>query len=479
MNKLFKIFTALVLLLVLSQCKKDEEPISSPNYWIRLLVLNEVTGLPISGAQLQLLEGGASVTTQTDGKAVFNQNNLKAVKAEITDSTAFSVSIQHPDFLPRELTVALGESTVKMTPRPVVKDPDTLNYSYKMPDLLSDGLEVANWNDVGLDTLKIQQLMEKIEIQGYKQLHSILIYKGGRLVLEEYYFGNNDTINFEGGVIRDKSPAPIQWTREDKHYIASVNKALTSTLTGIALEKKGLTTDALLKDYLPEYAGYFENDSKKAGVTFHHALNMTLGFQWDEWGSNDLVQLWKSDDFADFLFNRTNKGPGSEWFYNSASPNVILKGLENMVGEPIREWAHTNFYERLGITDYKWQNQPGGYPEGAARMYMRPRDMLKVGITYLNNGKWNGEQVIPASWVEKCMNVQEITNAGNYSHFFWIRELKGVTYLSADGDGGNYINIFPDQDMVIVMTQGNYLEHPLYVNQANDMMGNYILPAIK
>ena len=58
-------------------------------------------------------------------------------------------------------------------------------------------------------------------------------------------------------------------------------------------------------------------------------------------------------------------------------------------------------------------------------------------------------------------------------------ELNGVNYLSADGDGGQYINIFPEQNMVIVMTQGNYSEWPLYVNQANDMMGNFILPAVK
>jgi CubicO group peptidase (beta-lactamase class C family) len=157
----------------------------------------------------------------------------------------------------------------------------------------------------------------------------------------------------------------------------------------------------------------------------------------------------------------------------------VLKALENIVDEPIRGWAHTNFYARLGITDYEWQRQPDGYPEGAARMFIRPRDMLKVGVTYLNNGKWNGEQVIPESWVQKCMEVQEVTASGKYSHYFWIRELKGLTYLSADGDGGNFINIFPEENMVIVFTQGNYLQWPLYVNQANDIMGNYIIPAIQ
>ena len=121
---------------------------------------------------------------------------------------------------------------------------------------------------------------------------------------------------------------------------------------------------------------------------------------------------------------------------------------------------------------------PSLLPDGTIRMHMRPRDMLKVGITYLNKGVWGDEQVIPEEWVEEVSKVQVKGFAGDYSYFFWMRRLNGVNYLSADGDGGQYINVFPDQNMVIVMTQGNYLGWPLYVNQADDMMGNYILPAV-
>ena len=143
----------------------------------------------------------------------------------------------------------------------------------------------------------------------------------------------------------------------------------------------------------------------------------------------------------------------------------------------IRNYADTHFYSKLGITDYDWQSQPDGYPEGGARMYMRPRDMLKVGITYLQDGVWNGEQVIPTNWVDEVSQVQVAGSAGDYSYYFWHRTLDGVDYLSADGDGGQYINIFPEENMVIVMTQGNYLGWPLYVNQADNMM-SYILPAV-
>ncbi len=472
MLKFFRFFSAISVLLILGNCdQSDNEGIHYP---LEFLVLDGTTGLPVKDAEVQLLEDGPAATTEAHGIAGFNESDLVGSEVQsISDSVAYAFSIRHPNFQIRELNATLGKVTVILMPD------STGKYNYQKPVQLDDGLSVATLVDVGFDTSLVQKMMVKIAKPGYKDVHSILIYKDDKLVLEEYYFGNNDTIQFENGVIRDRKPAHIWWSRKEKHYIASVNKALTSTLTGIALDSKGLTTAAYLKDYLPDYASYFENDANKSAVTFHHALNMTLGFKWDEWGSNDLVQLWKSNDFAAFLLNRTNKGPGSEWYYNSASPNVILKSLETMVGEPIRPWAHTHFYSRLGITDYKWQSQPDGYPEGAARMYLRSRDLLKIGVTYLNNGRWNGEQIIPEAWVAKCLQVQQNTASGNYSHFFWLRQLKGITFLSADGDGGNFINIFPDQNMVIVFTQGNYLQWPLYVNQANDMMGNYIIPALQ
>ena len=470
--KLRSILAVSIFSLSLCCCTSDETV--APDYQLEFLIVDGTTGLPVKGAKIKVLDGGKTVTTKKNGTAGFTEKDLaQALIQTITDSVAYAFSIVHPDFRPREINATLGIKTIKLLPD------STGTYIYQKPVQFDDGLDVGTLTQGGFDTVQINNLMRKIAQPGYRDLHSILIYKDGHLVLEEYYYGNHDTINFEGGILRDKRPAPIWWNRNEKHYIASVNKALTATITGIVLDKYEISTDAYLKDYLPDYTSYFNGNAHKSSVTFHHALNMTLGFQWDEWAGPDLRLLWESDDFADFLLSRNNNGPNKVWYYNSASPNVILKCLENIVDEPIRTWAHTNFYEKLGITDYKWQSQPDGYPEGAARMYLRPRDMLKIGITYLNNGKWKGEQVIPESWVEKCMQVQQTTSSGLYSYFFWIRQLNEINYLSADGDGGNFINIFPDQNMVIVFTQGNYLQWPLYVNQANDMMGNYIFPALE
>jgi CubicO group peptidase (beta-lactamase class C family) len=303
------------------------------------------------------------------------------------------------------------------------------------------------------------------------------VYKDGFLVLEEYFAGNDDFIHFENGILRDRSRERVQWSRNDKHYVASVNKSLTATVAGIALDRFQVPLNQPIASLLPGKSELFSTENK-ANVTLQHVLTMQLGFEWNEWESNDLALMWKSGDFTEFLLSRDNDGPGITWRYNSAAPNMLLRALENLVQEPIRTWADREFYARLGITDYRWESQPDGYPEGSARMYLRPRDMLKIGMCYLDGGVWNGQQIIPAQWVDAVSKVQARSDAGDYSYYFWIRNLKGLRYVSAQGDGGQYINIFPDQDMVIVMTQGNYLEWPFYADQADDIMANYIFSAM-
>ncbi|MDB2409551.1 serine hydrolase [Pseudomonadales bacterium] len=439
------------------------------NFIAGQIVESLFTNAPIVDAEVTLLFNDTTVQTDADGRYHF------AVREALPfTENLLAASVSAEGYRPREINIGLNnESAIEL------KEQNA--YQYFSPVQLDDGLETAALSDKNINADLINQLMQKVvqqdESLGYRQIHSLLIYKDGALVLEEYNIGNNDFIDFENNITRVTSRPDKQWGRTDKHYIASVNKALTSTVTGLALEAYDLEVDDKISTLLPEKASFF-TDPNKAAVSIKHMLTMQLGFTWNEWASNDLSLLWQSNDFTEFLLNRDNAGPETEWVYNSASPNMLLRGLDNTVDGGIRDWAHNNFYSKLGITDYDWISQPDGIPEGGARMHMRPRDMLKVGITYLNNGVWDGEQVIPAQWVEDVSTVQVASFAGDYSYYFWHRTIGDVSYISADGDGGQYINIFPDQNMVIVMTQGNYGEFQLYSDQAKEIMEDYILPAV-
>ncbi|UXP32733.1 serine hydrolase [Reichenbachiella agarivorans] len=451
----------LLLTLLFPQCQEESGSQLSGQ------VIDAYTSTPLMDVQIILLENNAITTTNEKGNFGFSEMDLAALPNKVV-----GLQLSMEGYRPLEINATIDENNaIKLSPA------DIPVYYYHQPVQLSDGIPTGTIQDINMDQQLIQNMMDNLVRDKYKEIHSLLVYKDDMLVLEEYYYGNNDTIDFEHGVVVDRQPAPIQWSREDKHYVASANKALTGTIAGMVLAQEGISSDEAISQYLPDYASYF-TDPNKAQVTLHHCLNMTAGFQWDEWSGNDLKDLWKSQDFAGFVLSRNNMSPDSEWRYNSALPNLTLRALSNILDQDIRDWADENFYQALGITDYKWQSQPDGIPEGSARMYLRPRDMLKIGITLLNDGQWSGQQIIPQAWVAKCMEVQENTDSGDYSHGFWLRELDGIKYLSAEGDGGNFINVFPEQNMVIVMTQGNYLKWPIYVDQMDDMMKNYIFPAV-
>ena len=435
---------------------------------------------PIADALVKLIQSDGEVTTTSTVTDPEGQFTLVLTDDSDIDPEFLAVSVSAAGFRQKEINVSVdGGNPI------AVSSNDVFNYS--RPVQLDDGINIGDLYESGLNAERIEKLLDRTLLQspvptsfaeGYKELHSLLIYIDGALVVEEYYSGNNDFIDFEGGIVRRRgNPEKLEWSRTDKHYIASVNKSLTASIAGMVLSDYGVSVDAPIATYLPEKNAFFA-DPNKAALSIHDMMTMQLGFVWNEWSNTDLAQLWASDDFTDFLLSRDNNGPRSGWAYNSASPNMLLRGLESIVQGSIRDWADSNFYSKLGITDYDWQSQPGGLPEGAARMHMRPRDMLKIGITYLNNGVWNNEQVIPAQWVEEISKIQVKSFAGDYSYFFWIRELDGISYISADGDGGQYINIFPEHNMVVVMTQGNYLAFPVYVDQADDIMSNFIFPAL-
>ena len=349
-----------------------------------------------------------------------------------------------------------------------------IGYKIVMPSIDSP-FDIAEPEAVGLSAEKVNQLVKDIQQGKFQQIHALLVYKQGKLVVEEYFPGNDDFIEFENQVTRNRSRAEKRWQADDLHYVASINKAMTSLLTGMVLHENAIDVNAKIYPFLPpHYQTYFQSAQLKS-LSFRHLLQMELGINWDEWGGDDLKQLWQQDDFIPYLTAKPAQGPGTKWTYNSASSNLLLTILNHITGD-IRAYAHRNLYAKLDMAreDYRWESQPTGIPEGAARLYMKPRDMMKIGVMLLNDGRWQGEQIVPEEWVAK-LHSEKAPHNKEYSLGFWLYKLDGRPYLSANGDGGQYINLFEDEGLVVVMTQGNYLEHPLYYDQATEIMANYLL----
>jgi hypothetical protein len=390
--------------------------------------------------------------------------------------TTFAVACENAAYKTREVNVVdSGVNEIRLVPSA------STTYYYFPPVQLDDGIVTGTLKAASVNQTLMEaagtKVLNKVNCH---EIHSILVCRDNKLIFEEYFVGNSDTINFENNIARVTGPQ-VQWTRTMKHYVASATKAITSTVVGMALDKTGLTTDEKVSQFFPTYSTLFSG--RKANITIKHCLNMQSGLNWNEWTdpiTSDLSKMWKSQDFVDFVFSHDGRSdPGTEWVYCSGLPNVELRLVQTMLGDSTTKFIRQNLLEPLGISDINWEMQPGRVsPEGAARMFIRPRDMLKWGLTCLNGGKWAGKQIIPAAWLTTCSNVQA---NGNYSYHFWVKTYtygtKTAKQYSAEGDGGNYVCIFPTLNMVVVFTGGLYLD-PSYDPQIKDMLENYILPAV-
>lgn len=338
-------------------------------------------------------------------------------------------------------------------------------------------IQAADTCSAAIDQTKLDALVSHLSsahaAKRYKEVHSLIVHAKGQTLAEAYFYGNTDAIDFEGG-IRRVAGEPKRWGPDDKHYVASVTKGVTALLTGIALAQLNLRASEPVAVLFAENAA-LRHPRWPSALTIEHLLTMQAGFVWDEWTGYDLVQLWQSSNFASYLLNKEHTGEGQRWSYNSALPNLLLKGLQNGLDVSLDTWADQYFFKPLGIVDYQWAKQPDGTPEGSARLHLRPQDMLKIGLLLLNNGRVGDNQLVPEVWIRQMMAVQVEGPAGKYGYFVWPRRIAGHDYVAFEGDGGQYINVFPKFQLVIVMTQGNYLQWPFYREQAESVMAEILL----
>lgn len=370
------------------------------------------------------------------------------------------------------------------------QDPSTL-YTYKSPEDINDGLEVCSLEEVNIDQALIEKGVNDISRGKYGEVHSILIYKDGKLVLEEYFDGYKykwDGPNYNGDW--------VVWTRSTLHVLQSVTKSITSACIGIAIDEGFIqSVDQSIFDYLPEYQ-HLNTDGKEK-ITIEHLLTMTSGLKWDEWGApntsvdNDAIGLWFYDKGPiSFVLERPLAyEPGTRFTYNGGGMDVLGEIIKNATKMDLDEFYRDYLLDPLGIDYFDWYGRfENGVFDAASGLKITPRDMIKIGVTYLNNGVWNGKQIISKEWVKKSattfsgntrINIPgEDSGRIGYSYSWWTKQYsdsaKTINMFWAGGYGGQKIMIFPEINTVVVFTGGNWTSEV----QTFKFLKKYVLPAI-
>jgi CubicO group peptidase (beta-lactamase class C family) len=276
--------------------------------------------------------------------------------------------------------------------------------------------------------------------------------------------------------------------------LSSATKSFTSALIGVAIERGYLgSEDDYIIEYLPEYA-HLLTDGKET-IKIKHLLGMCSGLEWNESNfptvldpESDLIKAsLVGDPFAYVLSKPLVNEPGEVFNYNSWGFMTLGKIVLNASGMLVEDFAREYLLGPLGVTDFVWTG--GEMAETSGGLYIRPRDLLKFGVMYLNGGTWQGNQIVPADWVNESTDIRisfDPDQNNGYGYGWWTRThlLYGNDYLTksmkafhAGGWGGQFLFVFPEYEMVVAMNGGNYsipsAQYPNY-----DMLSRYILPSL-
>jgi CubicO group peptidase (beta-lactamase class C family) len=347
--------------------------------------------------------------------------------------------------------------------------PDGAVYGYQPPRDLADGIAVGDLAAAGLETSLADRIVRGAVDGTYADLHSVLVYRRGRLVLEEYFYDQD---------------------HGRPHQIRSATKSVVSALVGIAIDQGALAGEQERVLHRLPYAALANPHPQKQALTLGDLLTHRTGLACDDWDGDspgNETRVYESDDWVKFFLDLPVAAErGTTARYCSAGVATAGRMVERATGEPLPAYAQRVLWDPLGIRadDVRWDFTLSDENAGTfAQLYLRPRDMLKLGILYQQEGRWNGRQVISADWVRRSTAAHARIGDEPYGYFWWHKWLsvptpagpRRVDMIVATGNGGQKIYLVPSLDLVAVFTAGAYNADD---TPPNAIMANVLLPAL-
>jgi len=360
------------------------------------------------------------------------------------------------------------------------------HYTYTVPEQTGDGWATDSLAGVGMDPAPLVELMNRLADTEDHEVHSLLIVKDGRLVFEEYFPGeifNNLRYTGEWG-----------YDRDDPHNLCSVAKSFTSALVGIAIDRGMIASvDEKVFDFFPEHADLLDYDPLRAELTIEDLLTMRSGIDWDDETyyyddpRNDLNRMFSARNPVRFILSKDIvRTPGTAFQYANCN-SVLLGDIVRRVSEQrLDEFSGDYLFSKIGVDDYEWQLIRSNIIAAHGDLQLRPRDMARFGLLFLNGGTWDGRQVISPEWIELSTGQHVALDAWSvhrdedgYAYHWWRwANIYGVEFEAymAQGWGEQRIIVWPQANMVIVATGGNFFSDPPVPIQS--ILVDHILPAV-
>ena len=324
-------------------------------------------------------------------------------------------------------------------------------------------------------------MREAVRTDAFKKIGSILVARHGKLVFEDYLDGSASTL-------RD--------TR-------SATKSVTSILIGIAIDKGLLSgVDAKVMSFFPDKQPVKNPDPRKERITVEDFLTMSSLLECDDnnqFSTGNEERMYLTEDYVKFTLDLPIKGfpswdtkpedspYGRSFCYCTAGTATLGGVLERATRIKVPEFADKYLFGPLGITNTQWQPTPSGLVMTGGGLRMNSRDLLKLGQLYLDKGVWKGTQVVSREWVENSTRPHarvgdtDYVKDTEYGYLWWLKSFgtKGKQLRSFNmlGNGGNKVSVFPDLDMVAVLTSSFFNNRAAH-QQTDQLLSEYVLGAV-
>ncbi|HWT12667.1 MAG TPA: serine hydrolase [Allosphingosinicella sp.] len=347
-------------------------------------------------------------------------------------------------------------------------------YVYRPPPPLDDGWPTATLAEAGIDRPAIERLVQSIlerpmDSADAPQIHALLIARGGRLVLEEYFHG---------------------FSRDRLHNTRSAAKSVTAVTIGAAI-RDGAPLSLSSPVYQVMNGGAFPPDTEpaKRSMTLEHLLTMSSGYFCDDTNEeapgNEETMTNQAEEPDWHLFTLRvplATPPGENSVYCSASPNLALGMLGAATGESPLYAFDRLVAEPMRIGRYSWGLDPLGRPYGGGGVELLPRDFLKFGQLMLNGGTWDGRRILDPAFVAAATAPRYRLRNVRYGYLWWVEDYpykdRTVRSFSARGAGGQWVTVVPELDLVVTVMAGNYFSN-VQRTYTSVIVPRSVLPAVR
>lgn len=321
---------------------------------------------------------------------------------------------------------------------------------------LSTKIEV-DWSqsipkEEGFDVKSVKELLEAAK--SVTRLRSLLVSKNGKLVIERYFSRRND-------------PRP--------QHMQSVTKSISSILMGVAIDKNYIKSEnETIDNYFPDY--FLKNPNKgKQNITIKQLLTMTsgLGFvdnaAWSKYkniksGSDPGAwkAYWLTDNHPIYALSHDLVQTDDEqvFLYSTPACDLLTSIISKASGMSVKQFADKYLFGPLGISNYHWYRDASDNYYGGHGLFLRPRALAKIGQMMLDDGEFNGRQIVSQEWINKSFSVampkfvdmDEANQIIDYGYLWYLGNYKNYDYRFAWGYGGQMLFLIPSENVLVVTT---------------------------